>query len=408
MIHKRSLLVVFCLTQDFPDTNPAQIDFMKNGLQPIVNELQKFNIGWIYLKNQPNRVLPKLLAEIDAHSLICDFNPLKTHNNWKKQLREQLSIPIHEVDSHNIIPAWTASSKKEYAAYTIRPKIKRLLDDFLTEIPALSPHPYPCPATLSSEQTMWEIPAVKDRATSSPLIIPSGPAEALAAAERFIRDGLKAYGTRRNDPCQNGQSGLSPYLHFGQLSAQRLTRMVLATKAAEEVTEPFLEELIVRRELSDNYCLYEKNYDNMEGFSEWAQTTLNQHRKDTRDYCYSLEALEKGQTHELLWNCCQRDLVENGKLHGFLRMYWAKKILEWTMNPETALKYAITLNDRYSIDGHDPNGYTGVAWSIGGVHDRAWGERPVFGKIRYMNEAGCRRKFDVKTYIAALSTPDPK
>ena len=184
--------------------------------------------------------------------------------------------------------------------------------------------------------------------------------------------------------------------------------MVLATKAAEEVTESFLEELIVRRELSDNYCLYEKNYDNMEGFSEWAQTTLNQHRKDTRDYCYSLEPLEKGQTHELLWNCCQRDLVENGKLHGFLRMYWAKKILEWTADPETALEYAITLNDRYSIDGHDPNGYTGVAWSIGGVHDRAWCERPVFGKIRYMNEAGCRRKFDVKTYIAALSTPDLK
>ncbi len=407
MIYERSLLVAFCLTQDFPDTTPAQVDFMRKGLQPVVNELQKLDIGWIYLENQPDIILPKLLGEIDAYSLICDFNPLKKHDIWKQQLAEQLFIPIHEVDSHNIIPAWTVSTKKEYAAYTIRPKIKRLLDDFLTDIPALSPHPYPCSTALSSEYKMWEVPAVRDRITGFTQSIPSGPDKALAAAELFITTGLNTYGTRRNDPCQNGQSGLSPYLHFGQLSAQRLARMVLATKAADTITESFLEELIVRRELSDNFCLYEKNYDNIEGFSEWAKTTLNQHRDDTRDYCYSLEAFKEGHTHELLWNCCQRALVKNGKLHGFLRMYWAKKILEWTADPETALDYTILLNDRYSIDGHDPNGYAGVAWSIGGVHDRAWGERPVFGKIRYMNEAGCRRKFDVKTYIATHSTPDP-
>lgn len=249
---------------------------------------------------------------------------------------------------------------------------------------------------------MWNVPSFTNPATFSNLSIPSGPAEALIAAKQFCTTNLSQYDTKRNDPCENGQSGLSPYLHFGQLSAQRLARMVLKTNATEDITEPFLEELIVRRELSDNYCLYEEHYDNIKGFSEWAQKTLNQHWDDKREYNYSLETLETGKTHETLWNCCQLDLVHSGKLHGFLRMYWAKKILEWTIDPETALKYAIILNDRYSIDGHDPNGYTGVAWSIGGVHDRAWGERPVFGKIRYMNEAGCRRKFDVNSYIARV------
>jgi deoxyribodipyrimidine photo-lyase len=409
IIHEKSLLVIFCLTPDFPNTTPKQVNFILKGLQPIVKELQQLDIGWIFEQNLPDKILPKLLRDIDTHSLVCDFNPLKTHKTWKEQLTNQLSIPFHEVDSHNIIPAWTASSKKEYAAYTIRPKIKRLLDDYLTNIPALVPHPFPCSATLYSERQMWNVPTFTNPATSSNLSIPAGPAAALTAAKHFCTTNLGQYDVKRNDPCENGQSGLSPYLHFGHLSAQRLARMVLATNATEEITEPFLEELIVRRELSDNFCLYEENYDCLVGFSEWAQKTLNQHWDDTREYNYSLESLEAGKTHELLWNCCQLDLVHTGKLHGFLRMYWAKKILEWTADPETALKYAIILNDKYSIDGHDPNGYTGVAWSIGGVHDRAWGERPVFGKIRYMNEAGCRRKFDVNSYIAhVLSTTDQK
>ena len=200
----------------------------------------------------------------------------------------------------------------------------------------------------------------------------------------------------------NGQSGLSPYLHFGHLSAQRLAWNVVNNELPAKTKEHFLEELIVRRELSDNFCLYEPLYDSFAGFPEWARKTLDQHRNDKRDYIYTLPDLESGNTHEQLWNGCQADLVQSGKLHGYLRMYWAKKILEWTPDPETAMEYAITLNDRYSLDGRDPSGYTGVAWSIGGVHDRAWSERPVFGKVRYMNEAGCRRKFDVNSYIVSV------
>ena len=181
--------------------------------------------------------------------------------------------------------------------------------------------------------------------------------------------------------------------------------MAAHSKLSAETKENFLEELVVRRELADNFCLYESAYDRFDGFPDWARQTLNQHRSDKREYLYTLNEFERGKTHERLWNACQQDLIRSGKLHGYLRMYWAKKILEWTPDPETALDYAIILNDRYSLDGRDPNGYTGIAWSIGGVHDRAWRERPVFGKIRYMNEAGCRRKFDVDSiYVPSIKS----
>ena len=221
--------------------------------------------------------------------------------------------------------------------------------------------------------------------------------------QKFIAKGLDRYEQNRNNPNLSGQSELSCYLHFGQLAPQRLAYEVYHCEADKAGKETFLEELVVRRELADNFCFYEKNYDSFAGFHPWAQKSLEQHRADKREYTYDLRQLEHGETHEELWNSCQRNLVTSNKLHGFLRMYWAKKILEWTSSPEEALEYAIYLNDTYSIDGTDPNGYTGVAWSIGGVHDRAWKERPVYGKIRYMNERGCRRKFDVDEYIRVNS-----
>lgn len=402
MVHKKSLLVVFCLDPDARNTTPVQTDFMSGALLEIEKELQRLDIGWTLLRQHPATILPAFLHGVDAHMLVCDFNPLRHHQQAIQQLLGSTTIAISEVDSHNIIPAWTTSKKKEYAAYTIRPKIKRLLDDFLTEIPPPVTHPFSWNDTTFSKV----LELMDSDSTATPLspqtnLLP-GPAASLSAASQFLKTGLQHYDADRNNPCLDGQSGLSPYLHFGHLSAQRLARMVLEQNLSQEITEPFLEELIVRRELSDNFCLYEPNYDSFSGFSNWAQKTLDEHRKDKREFTYSLETLETGNTHEVLWNCCQLDLVRSGKLHGFLRMYWAKKILEWTAEPEAALSFAITLNDRYSLDGHDPNGYAGVAWSIGGVHDRAWGERPVFGKIRYMNEKGCRRKFDVERYIRCV------
>ena len=190
-------------------------------------------------------------------------------------------------------------------------------------------------------------------------------------------------------------------MHFGQISAQRVALTVQQFYQTFSSSKVFLEELIVRRELADNFCYFNTNYDSFNGFHNWAKETLNKHRNDKREFVYSLRDFENANTHEDLWNAAQKELLVTGKMHGYMRMYWAKKILEWTKSPEEALQISIYLNDKYELDGRDPNGYVGCAWSIGGVHDRAWKERKILGKIRYMNKNGAMRKFDVKAYIAA-------
>lgn len=399
---QKGLLVVFCLASNYFETRSRQYGFMLKGLAEIQEKLHELNIHFIILEGAPELVLQGFLREIEAHLLVCDFDPLRRKRQWNEQLINQVEFPIYEVDAHNIIPAWAVSDKKEYGAYTIRPKIKRLLDDYLTDFPTIKHHPFHWKNKSTLPHSSCLLESVSHSSSNNDQQLEAGESNAQRAADSFINTGLADYSENRNNPCLNGQSGLSPYLHFGHLSAQRLAYTVSKNKLPSETKEAFLEELIVRRELSDNFCLYEPLYDTFAGFPDWARKTHDLHRGDKREYVYSLDELESGKTHEQLWNACQLDLVQSSKLHGFLRMYWAKKILEWTPAPEIAVNYAITLNDRYSLDGHDPNGYAGVAWSIGGVHDRAWGERPVFGKVRYMNEAGCRRKFDVNGYIKSI------
>jgi deoxyribodipyrimidine photo-lyase len=229
--------------------------------------------------------------------------------------------------------------------------------------------------------------------------IEPGEKAAQKAFRRFLRYGLENYNTHRNDPTKNAQSNLSPYFHFGHISAQRVANEILNSTISSQFKNAFLEELVVRRELSDNFCFYNRDYDKFNGFPNWARKTLNKHRKDKRPYIYTSQKLEDGLTHDDLWNAAQWEMVTRGKMHGYMRMYWAKKVLEWTESPEAALQIAIYLNDKYELDGRDPNGYTGIAWSIGGVHDRAWNERKIFGKIRYMSYHGCKSKFDVDAYI---------
>ena len=271
----------------------------------------------------------------------------------------------------------------------------------MTDLPTLESHPFPWPG--SEPAILW------DQALAGLAADPGVPAVSWcqpgedAAQERleaFRRHGLQHYASDRNDPAREGLSNLSPYLHFGQIAPQRVAWEIQRAEAPLEAKQAFLEELIVRRELSDNFCFYTPDYDKFSGFPGWAQETLDRHRHDHREYLYSLQEFDQARTHDALWNAAQLEMVHRGKMHGYLRMYWAKKILEWSTSPEEALEIAIYLNDRYELDGRDPNGYVGVAWSIGGVHDRAWGERPVFGKIRYMSLAGCQRKFKVEQYIA--------
>ncbi len=293
-----------------------------------------------------------------------------------------------------------ASPKQEWAAYSFRPKILRSLEEFLTPFPPLSPHPYPAPEAAPPVETEALLKALPlDRTVPPVTWLPPGEAAAREHLRRFVAEKLPAYDRDRNDPTREGQSDLSPYLHFGQLAPQRAAWEVRESQAPPAAKKAFLEELIVRRELSDNFCFYNSRYDSVAGFPDWARRTLDDHREDAREYIYTLAEFEAARTHDPLWNGAQLEMVHRGKMHGYLRMYWAKKILEWTASPEEALETAIFLNDRYELDGRDPNGYVGIAWSLGGVHDRAWGERPVFGKIRYMSYKGSAGKFDVQTYI---------
>jgi len=307
------------------------------------------------------------------------------------------------VDSHNIIPCWMASPKQEFAAYTFRPKVNKLLPGFLDSFPSLKKHPFSW--IKRSRQVNWKKAREGlDVDDSVPPVegIKPGEAAAKKTLRHFISQKLAAYDSQRNDPNRDALSNLSPYQHFGQISAQRVALEVRKAGVPEGDREAFLEELIVRRELADNYCYYNKNYDNFCGFPDWAQKSLNEHRKDEREHRYSRAQLEKGRTHDELWNAAQVEMVKTGKMHGYMRMYWAKKILEWTKSPEQAQKTAIFLNDKYELDGRDPNGYTGIAWSIGGVHDRAWFSRPIFGKVRYMSFGGAKSKFDVDAYVAKI------
>jgi deoxyribodipyrimidine photo-lyase len=399
--HQAPLAVVFNLVPRFLQAAHRQYDFMLRGLKETAARLAQHNIPFFLLQGEPGATIPAFLEHRRAGAVVTDFDPLRFKRQWKNQVLERIHIPLIEVDAHNIVPCWLASPKQEFAAYTLRPKIHRLLPDFLTDLPSLQVHPFPWPDTVPPIDWGRALDGVAaDPGVPAVSWCQPGEDAARQRLQNFISRGLQRYAGDRNDPTLEGLSDLSPYLHFGHIAPQRVAWEIQRADAPPEDRQAFLEELIVRRELSDNFCFYNLGYDKVSGFPEWAQKTLDQHRRDHRDYLYRLEEFDQARTHDALWNAAQLEMLLRGKMHGYLRMYWAKKILEWTASPEEALEIAIYLNDRYELDGRDPNGYVGVAWSIGGVHDRAWGERPIFGKIRYMSLSGCQRKFKVDQYVS--------
>jgi deoxyribodipyrimidine photo-lyase len=397
---KSPLIVIFCLVSEFLEATIRQYGFMLKGLQEVEVRLVDKNIPFYILTGQPEREIPAFIEKHGAGTLVTDFDPLRIKTKWKENVAQRIDIPTYEVDAHNIVPCRVASPKQEYAAYTIRSKINRLLPEFLEDFPELK-----------QQRINWndmpgnnwdEISASLNLGTSVPeveWIIP-GEEAAHNSLESFLAKKLDNYSEARNDPNIDGQSNLSPYLHFGHISSQRIALEANKSDASQDSKAAFLEELIVRKELADNFCFYNTNCDSFDGFPDWAKRTLDDHREDRREHIYSLKQFELSETHDDLWNAAQNQMAKTGKMHGYMRMYWAKKILEWTESPEDAMEIAIYLNDKYEMDGRDPNGYTGIAWSIGGVHDRAWKERPVFGKIRYMSYNGCKSKFDVESYIS--------
>lgn len=397
------LQVIFVLRVVKRRNGMRHYHFMLRGLAEVAAALLEKNINFHCIEGNPAVVIPQFVAAQGIGVVVTDTNPLRYSRQLREAVASALNVSCIEVDAHNIVPVWQASPKEEFAAYTFRPKVTKLLPEFLTSFPALKKHPYGdvIPSVVDMEKLLERLPL--DRSVEPVDWLVPGEDAAHKMLQAFCAQRLPAYHEGRNDPNEDAQSNLSPYLHYGQLSAQRVALTVREADAPKEAKEAYLEEMIVRRELSDNFCFYNRQYDRLEGAHPWAQTTLTAHAGDERQVTYTYEALEAGLTHDELWNATQRQMVTTGKMHGWCRMYWAKKILEWTPAAQTAIDYALALNDKYELDGGDPNGVVGVMWSIAGVHDRAWTERPIFGKIRYMNFAGAKRKFDVETYTARYS-----
>uniref|UniRef100_H3CQU8 Deoxyribodipyrimidine photo-lyase n=1 Tax=Tetraodon nigroviridis TaxID=99883 RepID=H3CQU8_TETNG len=372
--------------------------FLLKGLEEVAAECKALGIQFHLLRGPAGDLLPGFVSEQQLGAVVTDFSPLREPLTWLEDVKKKLpkDVPLIQVDAHNIVPCWVASPKLEYAARTIRGKITKQLPEFLTDFPLVEKHPHA--ATRTAKPVDW-----RELLSSLGVDRTVGETE-WAMLESFIDVRLKRFDSQRNDPNAAALSQLSPWIRFGHVSAQRVALQVQrgGRKLGVGVSS-FIEELVVRRELTDNFCFYNEKYDSVEvprppGAYEWARKTLKDHAKDKRPYIYTREQLEKAETHDKLWNAAQFQVVREGKMHGFLRMYWAKKILEWTPSPEEALASALYLNDRYELDGQDPNGFVGCMWSICGIHDQGWAERPVFGKIRYMNYKGCLRKFDVAAF----------
>ncbi|XP_014368729.2 deoxyribodipyrimidine photo-lyase-like [Papilio machaon] len=397
------LHVCFCLSGQTSDISLRQIHFLMKGLEKVAEECEKLNISFHLLEGNGPDVLSQWVIEKKIGAIVCDFLPLRTPMKWVEELKQKLKedIPLVQVDAHNVVPCWVTSKKQEYTIWNIRTKINGKLEEYLTDFPPLIEHPYK--SNFKSEPIDWDR-AIETREadkTVGPIEWANpGYDEAMKTLKSFLEKRLKIYADKRNDPTEDALSNLSPWFHFGQISVQRVALCVQNCQFQyEESVKLYMEEAVLHRELADNFCFYSDHYDDVNGAYNWAQKTLEDHRKDKRTHIYTLEQLSKAETHDELWNSAQLQLVKEGKMHGFMRMYWGKKILEWTPSPEDALKYAIYLNDHYSIDGRDPNGYAGCMWSISGVHDHGWTERPVFGKVRYISYDYCKRKFDVDAFV---------
>jgi deoxyribodipyrimidine photo-lyase len=401
----KPVVAIFQLVPRSHHSNLRHYYFLVQGLRDIADGLEKRGVGFV-LRRYPEHGILKFLSEVQPCLVIGDENPMREAERRKTKIGRDFSVPFWTVDADVIVPS-KLLGKEHYAARTIRPKIHALLPQFLQ------------PLANPSAKVVWKKPrdlysmapelSLLDNFTVIRSVGPvssrvGGPEQGRRALQQFLKFRLKDYAANRNHPDLDGTSQLSPYLHFGHIGVHTVALAVKNAHAPLPDRKAFLEELIVRRELAVNFVRFNSNYENFDASEPWADRSLRIHAGDERKYLYTEQQLENAETHDALWNAAQKQMVLTGWMHGYMRMYWAKKILEWSPSPEVAYEVAVRLNDRYELDGRDPNGYAGIAWAIVGKHDRAWGpERPVYGKIRYMSYASTSRKFNSKAYIERIA-----
>jgi deoxyribodipyrimidine photo-lyase len=401
----KPLLVFFGLTDRYPEANLRHYAFMLEGLQEVERSLDERGIKIVVWPISPEIGVVKLTRR--ACLVVVDRGYTRIERRWRSFAAQRIDCPLIQVETNAIVPLEQASPKEEFAARTIRPKIRKQLAKYLVPLKARRIRKDSLGLRFDSRSVADVDEALAglavDRSVGRVSGFIGGTAEARKRLREFIAKNLAAYPEMRNDPNADGVSHLSPYLHFGQISPLFIALEVL--KAKKRAAEVYLEELIVRRELSMNFVYYNESYDDFVGLPRWAKETLKEHEKDKREFLYTLSELESARTADPYWNAAQKEMVLTAKMHGYMRMYWGKRIIEWTRTPKEAFRTALYLNNKYELDGRDPNGFTGVAWCFG-KHDRAWPSRPVFGKVRTMKASGLRRKFDADAYAKKYEVQD--
>ena len=397
-------VVVFFAPRPFPPANLRHYAFLVQGIPDIAEALEKRGIGF-GLRRFPEHSLLRFCEEVRPALVVGDENPIRQAEGWRHTVTKKLKVPLWTVDADVIVPT-KLLEKEQYAAFIIRRRLQARLEEFLVApsnpkakiswtkprgLQALRPD-----VSLAELTEGWKI----DRSVQPAAAWKGGSREALRQLKKFVKDKVAEYPRDRNHPETEGTSSLSPYLHFGHMSPITVALAVREANAPKQSKDAFLDQVITWRELSINMVHFNPNYDNFECAEPWAHRTLAAHARDERPVLYSEKQLESAATHDTLWNAAQMQMVNLGWMHNYLRMYWAKKILEWSPSPAKAHEIAVRLNDKYFLDGRDPNGYAGIAWSILGKFDRPWFERPIFGQIRYMSGASTGKKFDSKKYIA--------
>jgi len=398
---KLPLLVIFGLTPNYPEANIRHYTFMLEGLAETQKSLEERGIRMAICKGYP----PDVVLEYgkSAAMIVCDRGYLAHQKSWREQVAFKAPCHVVQVESDVIIPVAAVTRKAEYAARTIRPKIKKNLEGFLKP---LSETPVKSDfldieinqLDLSSIESVLQTFDINKEVAAVTSLFQGGTSQAKKRFEKFLDENIDHYGRHSNQPQTDDISHMSLYLHFGQISPVYLALKVLESDAEKESKEAFMEQLVVRRELAINFVEYTQGYDQLNCIPEWAKKTLEEHRDDPRTYDYTCQQLENGQTHDVYWNASMLEMKYTGFMHNYMRMYWGKKIIEWSKTPEQAFKTALYLNNKYFIDGRDPNSYTSVAWLFG-VHDRPFQERKIFGKVRYMAASGLERKCDIKGYV---------
>jgi len=399
------VVVFFSVIPNYPHANLRHYHFMAQGLRDVAEDAAERGVGFV-LRRYPDNSLEKFLEEVEAALVVGDENACREPERWRTVLAKRLRLPYWTVDADVIVPS-RVFDRTYVLLHHFRPHLKKELPKYLVTPERIAPTtawiPWKTIHSFSLEQDITAGFTKLDRTVGPVDGFVGGTHAALKRLRTFVNLELKDYEETRNHPEVKGTSRLSPYLHFGNIGpltiALAVEEAVKKGKAPATARDRFLDQLIGWRELSVLFVRYEPNYDNWECAAHWARKSLTEHAGDPRPNRYSLKQLERAETADELWNAAQREMVETGWMHNYMRMYWAKKILEWAPDPATAFDWSVMLNDKYELDGRDPNGYAGIAWAVVGRHDRPWFNRPVFGLVRTMMGGSTARKFDSGRYI---------